>query len=140
MKRISPNDTLNQSIAHLEIKRDLEFKELNQQFDITFDSLKPINLIKDTFKQVSASPDLKNSIGKVTIGAASGYLVKSILFRNSSWNPLKLVVGLAVQTIATSFASKNSNKIIFTGQKFLHALLSKLKFNKNPNLGNEKLA
>ena len=34
------------------------------QLNGVLESIKPINLIKDTFKAVTASPDLKNGIGK----------------------------------------------------------------------------
>ncbi|NEW84723.1 MAG: hypothetical protein GZ094_20470 [Mariniphaga sp.] len=130
MKKISPNDSLDEAIALLEIKRDQELMQLKEQLHEVHESLKPINIIKDTFKAVTASPDLKNGIGKTAIGVASGLLVKNILFRNS-YNPLKVIASIVLQTVASSFAAKNSDKIKSTGQKLFHALLSKFKHNKN---------
>ncbi|NEW83995.1 MAG: hypothetical protein GZ094_16735 [Mariniphaga sp.] len=130
MKRNSPNDSLDAAIALLETKRDLELMQFQEHLHVVRERLKPINLITETFKAVTASPDLKNGIGKAIIGVASGFLVKKILFRKSR-NPLKIVAGLALQTVASSFAAKNSDKIKSTGQKLFFTLLSKFKHNKN---------
>jgi len=130
MKKNSPNDSLDEAIVLLELKRDLELLQLKQQLNEVLESLKPINLIKDTFNAVTASPDLKNGIGKTVLGVASGLLVKNILFRNS-YNPLKVVAGIVLQTVASGLAAKNSDKIKSTGQRLFHAILLKFKRNKN---------
>ncbi len=130
MKKKSPNDSLDEAIALLEIKRCQELIQLKEQVQVVHESLKPINIIKNSFKAVMTSPDLKDSIGKTAIGVASGLLVKNILFRKSH-NPLKMVAGIVLQTVASGFASKNSDTIKSTSQKLFHAILSKIKHNKN---------
>jgi len=130
MKKNSPNDSLDEAIALLETKRGQELMQLKEQLHLVHESLKPINLIKDTFKAVTASPDLKDGIGKTAIGVASGLLVKNILFRKTH-NPLKLVARTVLETIAAGIASNNSDKIKSTGQRLFHALLSKIKLTKN---------
>jgi len=130
MKKNSPNDSLDEAIALLETKRGQELMQLKEQLHLVHESLKPINLIKDTFKAVTASPDLKDGIGKTAIGVASGLLVKNILFRKTH-NPLKLVTRTVLETIAAGIASNNSDKIKSTGQRLFHALLSKIKLTKN---------
>ncbi len=130
MKKDSTNDSLDAAIALLETKRDLELMQLQEHLHVVHERLKPGNLITETFKSVTASPDLKNGIGKAIIGIASGFLVRKILFRKSR-NPLKIVAGLALQTVASSIAAKNSDKIKSTGQKLFFALLSKFQHNKN---------
>ncbi len=132
MKIISPNDSLNESIVLLEIKRDKELNDLKQQFHEVYESLKPINLLKDTFKEITTIPDLDGGIGKTVIGVAARFLVKNIFFRNS-YNPLKKIANIALQNIVSSFASNHSDKINALGQKLFHALLSKLKHHKNRN-------
>lgn len=117
MKKVSPNGELNQLIDSMEKKRDEELIQLKEQMRAVHESLKPINLIKDTFKAVATSPDLKNRIGKTAIGIASGFLVKKVFFRNSR-NPLKIISSIALQTIASGFATKNFNKIKSSRSKF----------------------
>lgn len=126
MKNKSSNDSLNESIALLEIKRDKEFIELKEHFHEVRESLKPINIIKDTFKAAKASPDIKNGVGKTMIGLASGFLVKNVLFRNS-FDPLKMVASFAAEKAASNFASNHLDEIKSSGQKIIHAMLIKLK-------------
>jgi hypothetical protein len=94
------------------------------------ESLKPLNIIKDTVKALTDSSDLEDGISKTVIGVASGFLVKNIFFRNSS-NPLKIIARIGLQTITASFAANHADKIKSTGQKLFHALLTKLINNKN---------
>jgi len=130
MKKNSPNDSLDEAIGLLETKRALELIQLQDHLNEVLESLKPINLIKDTIKKVTTSPDLKEGIGKTAIGIASGLLVKNIFFRKTR-NPLKLIARTVLETIAAGIASNNSDKIKSTGQKLFHALLSKIKPNKS---------
>jgi len=130
MKKLLPNNLLKETITLLEAKRDRELIELKEQFYEVKESLKPINLIKNTFKSVTASTDLKSGIDKSVIGLFSGFLVKNILFRNS-YNPLKIAANIGMQIITASLAAKNSDIIKSTGQKLFQALFSKIKINKN---------
>jgi len=129
MKKLSPNDSLNQAIALLEKKREEEIVDMKAQFHTLYESLKPINLIKDIFKAAIASPNLKNGIGKTMIGFVSGFLVKNIFFRKSH-NPLKIVAGALLPMMASSVASNHSDQIRLTGQKLFHSLLSLIKHNR----------
>ena len=124
MKKKSPNDLLNESILLLESKRDLELIELKQGFDEVRESLKPINIIKETFKKATFSSDLKEGIGKTTIGVVSGILIKNLLFRRTL-NPVKLIARGLVQTTAVGLAATNFDKIKLKGAKLLRAILPK---------------
>jgi len=125
VKKKSANDLLDEAIFHLESKRDLELIQLKGLLREVHESLKPINIIKDTFKKVTNSPDLKEEIGKTAIGVASGLLVKNILFRKTH-NPLKVVAGIVLQTVVSRIAFNNSDKIESTGHKLFQAILSKI--------------
>ncbi len=126
MKKLPSNDSLNEAIALLEMKRDKELMELKQQLEKVGESLKPINIIKDTLKEIKSSPDIKDGIGKTVVGVASGFLVKNILFGNT-YNPMKIIAGLAIQTAASNFGSNHYNNIRSVGHTLLYSLASKLK-------------
>lgn len=126
MKKNSPNDLLDEEIEVLEIKRTQQLIQLKEQLHAVHESIKPINIIKDTVRKVTSSPDLKSGIGKTAIGVASRLLVKNLIFRKTH-NPLKLFAGIVLQTVASGIASNNSDKIKSTGQKLFHALLSKMR-------------
>ena len=123
MKKINATEKLNQDIILLKAKRDDEFIALKKQIHTTYESIKPINLIKNAIKDVTALPDIKEGIGKVAIGVASGYLVKNIVFR-STYNPLKKLAGVALQVLVTNLAAKNSDKIKESGKGAFHFLKS----------------
>ena len=96
MKPETATQILHREIIFLERKRSEEFKELKEQLHTTYESLKPINLLKSTFEVVTKSPDIKRDIGKAAIGMFSGYLLKKLVF-TSSMNPLKILAGLCLQ-------------------------------------------
>lgn len=110
MKAQSATDILALDILLLEGNRDRDFDALKEQALETYESLRPINLIKDTFKDLTHSPDIKGGIGKAVIGLTTGYLLKKLMF-GSSHNPLKNLAGAAFQAVATNIAAKNSDKI-----------------------------
>ena len=110
MKNETATDILNRDILLLEQRRFEQFQDLKEQLHVTYESLKPINLIKNTFKDVTHSPDIKDGIGKAAIGMVSGYLLKRVVF-GSSANPIKKLAGVAFQTLVTNVAAKNSDKI-----------------------------
>ncbi len=114
MKAITATEILTREINFLERKRSEEFKNLKEQLHVTVESLKPVNLLKSTFEDVTQSPDLQSDIGKAAIGMVSGYFLKKLVFR-SSINPFKILAGVAFQALATNLAAKNSDKIKETG-------------------------
>ena len=128
MQKIKPSDTLNSAILLLEIKREEELVILKEQFQITYESLKPINLLKNTFSELTHSPDFKNGVGSSVIGIATGFLTRKILLRQSR-NPIKRLLGVVLQTLVTNFAAKNSDKIKSTGEFLLNAITTKRKLN-----------
>lgn len=110
MKKLTPNEVLSTKISLLERKRQRELEDLKKQFHLTYDAFKPINLIKDGLKDITQSIDLNKGFSSAAIGITSGYIIKNILFRKSS-NPLKNLVGVAVETFIANLAAKNSDKI-----------------------------
>jgi len=53
MKKSSKAKALEEAINRLQIKRSHELALLRDQFHLTYESLKPHNLLKHTFKEVS---------------------------------------------------------------------------------------
>ncbi len=122
----TPNELLDESIQLLEAKRDLEVIQLKLELNELVESLKPINIIKDTLKKVTNSTDIKEGIGKTAIGLASGLLVKNILFRGAH-GPLKSMARNLMQIVTTGFVAKNAENLKTTAQKLFHGLISKIK-------------
>lgn len=124
MEKISSVIELRESILLLEIKKANELKLLKEQFKITYESLKPVNLIKSKINELIESPDLKNNIINTTMGLAAGYLSKKALV-GSTHNPLKQLLGTVLQIGVSSLVAKNSDGIKSTAITLLHTLLGK---------------
>lgn len=64
MKQKLVNDHLRDTILLLQKKRSDELLLLKEQMNITYESLKPINLIKSTFQDIIQASEFKNSMLK----------------------------------------------------------------------------
>jgi len=121
-KPIAPG-ILDQDILLSEMKCREDFKALKEQVQLTYESLKPINLIKNAFKNATELPEMKQGLGKVAIGVASGYLAKNLIFHSSN-NFFKRITGIALQTIVTNITAKNFDEISQSGVGIFNVLKS----------------
>jgi hypothetical protein len=111
---MNETDTLNKSINLMKIRQASELKLLKEQCHATYESLKPINLLKSTFNEVKESPELKHKLSANAIGLTLGYLTKKVFFR-ASHNPVKRILGTLFQVAMTNLALKNADKIVSAG-------------------------
>ena len=126
MKKNSANTLLQESIAEMEKQRAQELILLQAEVNELRESIKPINLIKNTLKSVTTSNNEKTGLGNTVIGLATGLLVKKIFFRKT-YNPLKMTAGYLLQTGVTVLVANNSDKINFVGKKLLRSIYTKIK-------------
>ena len=110
MKKISSITELKETILLLEIKQLNEGQLLKEQFKITYESLRPVNLIKNTLHELAIVPDLKGDLLKATLSLVAGYLSKKVLIGSTN-NPLKKLLGTLLQMGVTSIVSKNTDGI-----------------------------
>jgi hypothetical protein len=136
MKKSRELQALTESINRLQIQRSHELILLRNQFHLTYESVKPINLIKHTFKEVSSSAEIKDGMLNSVIGLTTGYFTKAILL-GSSANPLKKIVGTLLQFTVATLVAQNSDSIKSIGKIVLDKLFKKtdnnLKISNNGN-------
>jgi|SRR6187402_3312237 len=108
-------DILKEAIELLEHKQAHEMKELKAQFHLAYESLKPINLIRNTLNEVEASPQIKSDTLRSAVGLATGYLSKRVLTGENN-KPLKQVLGTLFQFAVDNVVLKNADTIIATGE------------------------
>ena len=101
---------LKSAIEQLEYKQSAEWPLLKEQFLITYENLKPLNVLKKAFKEVSSTPDFKNDMLGATIGLTAGYLSKAIIV-GVSHNPIKKLLGELLGVGISNIVSKNSDTI-----------------------------
>lgn len=78
MEKIISTVQLIEAIRLLEIKQKEEELLLKEQFIITYESLKPVSLIKSTIKDLMTTPNLNNNILCTVLSIASDYATKKI--------------------------------------------------------------
>jgi hypothetical protein len=135
MRYKNETDSLNELIILQELKYDTELELLKEQFHIAYESVKPVNLIKSVFHEVTASPEIKNDLASNVIGLGTGFLSKKLLV-DGSHSPVKRVIGTVVQFAIANLVSKHSDTIKTIGSNLLKHFFNKRKSQKrleNPN-------
>lgn len=84
MSKQSAVDSLKESIRLLEIRQAEEGRLLKEQFRITYESLKPVNLIKSSILELTGSTEVKNNLFEYLLAIISAYLSKNIITSNSN--------------------------------------------------------
>ncbi len=125
MKKRNESNALKEAIGLLETKQAHQLVLLRYQFHLMYNSLQPINLIKNTLHEAATSPDLKNNIINNAIGLTTGFLSKKILI-GASHNPVKKLLGTLIQFAITNFVANNAGSIASTGGNLLQ-LITKYK-------------
>jgi hypothetical protein len=111
-------ETLNEAILILREKRSKDLVLLKEQLHEIYESVKPINLIKSTVQEFTASPELRANIVGNTLGLGMGFLAKKLLVGNSR-RPLKRLLGTLIQYGVANIVSKHSDTILTTGEKLM---------------------
>ncbi|MGZ3864500.1 MAG: hypothetical protein ACXVPN_16410 [Bacteroidia bacterium] len=105
MRRISNTLELKEAISELEIKKAETGKALKDEFGRLKESLKPANLVKNAFHEVTTSPAVRENVLNGILGLAAGYIAKRALF-GSTRNPVKKLAGAVLQMGIVGGASR----------------------------------
>lgn len=124
MRKITSMTELKESIFLLEIKKANEARLLKEQFMITYENIKPVNLIKNSFNELITSPHLKENLLNTTLSIAAGYLSKKIAV-GSTHNPLKQLLGTFLQLGVTNIVSRNTDGIKSSVMSLINNFFSK---------------
>jgi len=114
MNSINSDTELRAAILHLEAVQGEEIKLLKEQFHLAYESVKPINLIKSTFREATESTEVTNNFISIATGLATGYLSKK-LFQSVSHGPLKNLLGTALQFGITTLIARNPQAVKAVG-------------------------
>jgi len=101
---------LRAAIQELEIRKQLEKKQLAESFEVLKESLKPINLLKSTFNSVREAPGLGGMVVNTTLGMGAGLLSKRLMVGKSA-GLLKKLFGSAVELGVAGLVANNSGTI-----------------------------
>jgi hypothetical protein len=128
MQKITTTMDLKEAILLLEEEQGIKGRMLKDQLIITFESLKPINLIKNTLKQFSSTPNMAENISGTALGLLSGFLSRKI-FVGASGSIIRKVIGSFLQLGVTNAVAQNSDVIKTFGMALLQHFILKKEMN-----------
>lgn len=119
MKKITSSAELKAAILELEFEQEQLGVELHDQFNLAYESLKPINLIKSVIKQATGSDDDSGNLLTNSLGFGAGYLSK-VLIQSTLRKPLNRMIGTAVMFGMQTLISKNPDTLRAIGSGIIN--------------------
>ena len=101
---------LKSAIQTLENRETVELLLLKEEFLLTLDAIKPLNVIKSSISELTTSPDFKNKFVGTTLGLTIGYLSKTLLF-GPTYNPIKQLIGDYLELGIANIVAKNQGAL-----------------------------
>lgn len=101
---------LKEEIAFLQSQQAQDFLALKVEAKKAYTSLKPVNFLNDTLKDLSSSPEFKGNLMNSTIGIGAGFITKKLVL-GATHNPIKQFLGTLLQIGVTSLVSRNGDSL-----------------------------
>lgn len=101
---------LDELILVKEAEHKAEGELLKVHFLVTYESLRPINILKSTFKEAVNAPGIKAGVVNTFLGLAAGFLAKKILV-GSTQNPLKKILAAFIETIVSGIVNCHGEEV-----------------------------
>ncbi len=124
MQNITSSTELKNAIQLLEEEQAIKGQLLKEQVFITYESLKPVNLLKSTLKDLSSSPYLIENIVGSAVGIATGYVSKKIVV-GASANIFRKLFGTILQFGITNLVAQHPDAIKSFGQYIVQHIFRK---------------
>lgn len=115
MENITSTIELKKAIQLLEIEQAFKGQLLKEQFFLTYESLKPLNLLKNTLKDAASSPWLIENLIGAALSLSSGYISKKVVV-GASGGLIRKIIGSVLQFGVTNVVAQNQNTIKTLGQ------------------------
>jgi hypothetical protein len=126
MQPISSTAELKHAIELLEAEQAAKGHLLREQFHITYESLKPITVLRRTLKELTSSQFLIDNIPGAIMGMVSGFLSRKLIVGRSA-NIFRKLLGSVLQIGVTNVVARKSDAIQSTGLSiFQHYLQKKI--------------
>jgi hypothetical protein len=107
MQTITSTAGLKEAIQLLEMDQGIKGQLLKDQLILTYESLKPLTLLRHTMREISSSPSMVDNISGTAMGLLGGFLSKRI-FVGPSGNLIRKFIGSILQFGVTSVDRSDS--------------------------------
>lgn len=105
MQTIDSSASLKEAILRLENRQQVQKEILQERLESVRESLKPLNLIKNTFSRLLKSPRLIPAILMVSAGLTTSFFVKR-KFSAAKPSILNKIIGRILHTLTKLFFSE----------------------------------
>jgi len=126
MKKIETEADLKKAIFLLKTQQTVERTMLKEQLKEIVEAVKPLNLLRNTFKQIVTSRELKDNLFNTTVGLTAGHLSRSV-YEGLSHNRFKRILGTGLVLGITNLVSNNPEFIRSLGQSIFKMIRSRLR-------------
>lgn len=124
MENIQSIDKLKLAIEVLEAEHSYKERLLKEQFNLTFESLKPLNLLKSALKELTTSPYMAESVIGSVAGLATGYLSRKVVV-GASANIFRKLFGAFLQYGVTNLVARHPEQVKSIGQLLIQKIFHK---------------
>jgi hypothetical protein len=116
--------TLRETIQWLEAEKVQQGTQLKEQFRNSYENLKPMNVLKETLRDVVKSPSAMEDIFVPLLGLGTGYLTKRIVVGKSE-DPDRVVIAEVLGKSVTALIAQHPTEIAFAGRFLARFLFGK---------------
>lgn len=102
---INNSEELEKVIIELEKRKVVQEQHLREAFKATRESFRPINLIKSSIREITHTPEVRDSAIKTAAGIAVGLLTKDMFIGRAIPVIKKLVAGALENGVQNTFKS-----------------------------------
>jgi hypothetical protein len=124
MQSITTATELKDAIQLLEVEQAVKGLLLKEQFYLTYEGLKPINILRSTFNDIVSSPNIIDNLLGTTVGIATGYLSKKV-FVAGSGNIIRNFFGSLLKQGVTNVVAQHPDIIKSLGQSIFQYIFRK---------------
>jgi len=125
---IKNSSELKEAIKLLEKQKSIQKDRITEEFHIAYESLKPINILKNSLNKAFNSPVVSDKVIDTSISVGAGLLSKKILIGKSA-GIIKKVLGILLEFGVAGLVSKNSDAIKLGGLNLLGKIFKSKKSN-----------
>lgn len=126
MQKITSTADLKNAIDELKAEQSIKEQMLKVDINLVVESLKPINILKNTLNDLTSSRFLADDIVRSASSLAAGILSGKIV-GGSKGNKFRKLIGSILKLSVTNFVAQNSDNIRLYGQYIFRHILHRKK-------------
>jgi hypothetical protein len=124
MENINSAAELKLAISEKQFELAVQGELLKEELFATFESLKPVNIIKNSLNEITSSPYLMENMLSAVVGLVGGYVSKKITI-GTSHNIFRKIMGTALQFGVTNLVAQHPEALKNVGQLILEKIFHK---------------